>query len=85
MTTLPPQGLGARTRRVRAPGSRTAAPSFQTCRTVETVVSCPSYPRQNCSRASDPFRVWVKALHSLGTPNRKKSQRGFGHVQKQNI
>ena len=37
MTTLPHQGLGARTRRVRAPGSRTAAPSFQNCRTVETM------------------------------------------------
>ena len=35
MTTIPHQGLDARTRRVRAPGSRTAAPSFQNCRTVE--------------------------------------------------
>jgi len=39
MTTLPHQGLGARTRRVRAPGSRTAAPSFQNCRTVETILN----------------------------------------------
>ena len=38
MTTLPHQRLGARTRRVRAPGSRTAAPSFQNCRTVETML-----------------------------------------------
>ena len=37
MTTLPHQGLGARTRRVRAPGLRTAAPSLQNYRTVETM------------------------------------------------
>ncbi len=37
MTLVPHQGHGARTQRVRAPGTRTAARSFENCRTVETM------------------------------------------------
>jgi len=47
MALVPHQGLGSRTQRVRqflklgaavrAPGSRTAAPNFKNCRTVETM------------------------------------------------
>ena len=40
MATTPHQGFIARTRRVRAPGTRTTAPSFQNCRTVETMLLC---------------------------------------------
>ncbi len=38
MTLVPHQGHGAATQRVRAPGTRTAARSFENCRTVETMV-----------------------------------------------
>jgi len=37
MALVPHQGLVSRNRWVRAPGSRTAAPSFKNCRTVETM------------------------------------------------
>ena len=48
MTTLPHQGLGARGRRVRAPGSRTAAPSLHNCRTVENMESITGFCNVAC-------------------------------------
>jgi len=76
MTTLPHQGLGARTRRMRAPGSRTAAPSFQNCRTVESMLTRSlartglSYQTiQSLTFQSIELTLWQSAAQSVSKPN----------------
>ncbi len=75
MTTLPHQGLGARTRRMRAPGSRTAAPSFQNCRTVESMLTRSlartglSYQTiQSLTFQSIELTLWQSAAQNVSKP-----------------